>query len=108
MCIRDSNIPEGLALAMPFRIEGYSKGKIVLIAVIAGVPMMIGAVLGAWIGSGISAQMIGAVIAFGAGAMLFVMLRELIPECLHMNQSAATWVAMTVGFALGAGLVILL
>lgn len=101
------NIPEGLALAMPFRISGYKNGRILLLAIAAGLPMMIGAVLGAWLGSGISPQMIGAIIAFGAGAMLFVMLREVIPGCIRMNRSAVTWIAMILGLGIGTGLVFL-
>ncbi len=73
------NIPEGMAVAAPLRQGGYSYLKIVSITALAGAPMGIGALIGAAISS-ISVYILGVSLGFAAGAMLYIICDELIPD----------------------------
>ncbi len=73
------NIPEGMAVAAPLRQGGYKYLKIVAITALAGAPMGIGAFIGAAISS-ISVFILGVSLGFAAGAMLYIVCDELIPD----------------------------
>ncbi len=73
------NIPEGMAVAAPLKQGGYSYIKVLAITALAGVPMGIGALIGAAIGS-ISNLVLGLSLGFAAGAMLYIVCDELIPD----------------------------
>lgn len=92
------DIPEGLAVAMALRSAGLAPARAVLIAIASGFMEPIGALLGVGLGSGLAlAYPIG--LGLAAGAMIFVVSHEVIPET-HRNghQTAATLGLMT-GFA---------
>lgn len=93
------NIPEGLAVALPLIREGYSAGKAFLIALATGLVEPIGGLLGVAL-----VQVAGPILPFGlafaAGAMLFVMSDEIIPEThSHGHERAATY-AILIGFVI--------
>ncbi|MEA5004741.1 MAG: zinc/iron permease, partial [Christensenella sp.] len=46
-------------------------------------------------------------VSFGGGAMLYLTLRELIPEAISMHKSAATWISIAAGVLFGFVLVVL-
>lgn len=94
------NIPEGMAMAIPMHMGGMKPVKGVLLAVLAGAPTALGAGLGMVIGA-ISKSFIGCCIAFAAGAMLFVTLKELIPESVNMGKSFPTIIAIAAGVLIG-------
>ncbi len=73
------NIPEGMAVAAPLRHGGYSYPKIVGITALSGAPMGVGALIGALI-SGVSPLVLGMSLGFAAGAMLYIVCDELIPD----------------------------
>ncbi len=73
------NIPEGMAVAAPLRQGGYKYLKIVAITALAGAPMGIGAFIGAAISS-VSVFVLGVSLGFAAGAMLYIVCDELIPD----------------------------
>lgn len=73
------NIPEGVAMASPMVIAGLLKRKIVLAAAMAGLPMGVGAFIGSLIGS-ISPAFLSFSLGFAAGAMLYIVCDELIPD----------------------------
>jgi len=73
------NIPEGMAVAAPLRHGGYSNLRVLSITALAGVPMGIGALIGAAIGS-ISDYVLGISLGFAGGAMLYIVCDELIPD----------------------------
>ena len=73
------DIPEGIAMALPMKVGGYSKAKAFSYTLLSGVPMGIGALLGAVL-SGISDFFIGACLGFAAGAMLYIVYVNLVPE----------------------------
>ena len=77
------NMPEGLAVALALVREGYSRKKGFAIATLTGLVEPIGAFLGVWLVSIFSATL-GFILALAAGAMLFVISDEIIPET-HSN-----------------------
>lgn len=72
------NIPEGLAVAGPLAVCGKKPLYMIGVAAAAGLPSVVGAAIGAYIGQ-ISPGMLAGSLAFAAGAMLFVTFDELIP-----------------------------
>lgn len=94
------NIPEGMAMAIPLKVGGVKRGKIIFIALMAALPTVVGAMIGAAM-SAVSELFIGASIAFAAGAMLYLTLKELIPQAFGMEKSVATLVFLIVGAAAG-------
>ena len=92
------NFPEGAIISMPLRAEGESKGKAFLGGVLSGVVEPIGAVL-----TIIAAQFIipalPYLLSFAAGAMLYVVVEELIPEMSQGQHSNLGTVFFAVGFS---------
>lgn len=92
------NFPEGAIISMPLRAEGESKGKAFLGGVLSGVVEPIGAVL-----TIIAAQLIipalPYLLSFAAGAMLYVVVEELIPEMSQGQHSNLGTVFFAVGFS---------
>ena len=95
------NIPEGLAVAVALMGEGYSKWRSWSIAALTGLIEPIGGLFGASIVS-VSQILLPWGMAFAAGAMLYVISHEIIPEthrCGHQKKAT---------FGLAMGLVIML
>lgn len=92
------NFPEGLAVSMPLRRDGISRAHAFWYGQLSGVVEPIAGVLGA--GLVLVAQpILPYALAFAAGAMIFVVVEELVPESQMGGHShAATWGAM-IGFA---------
>ncbi|WP_446891914.1 ZIP family metal transporter [Aeromonas veronii] len=93
------DIPEGLAVALAMCAAGFRPSVAVLVAIASGLLEPIGALLGVGLSSGLAiAYPIG--LGLAAGAMLFVVSHEVIPET-HRNghQTYATFGLMA-GFAL--------
>ena len=92
------NFPEGAIISMPLRAEGESKGKAFLSGVLSGTVEPIGAVL-----TIIAAQFIipalPYLLSFAAGAMLYVVVEELIPEMSQGKHSNFGTVFFAVGFS---------
>jgi zinc transporter, ZIP family len=92
------NFPEGIAVSMPLRGEGMSRLKAFGYGQLSGVVEPISAVLGALAVISIR-PLLPYALAFAAGAMIFVVVEELIPESQrHGNTDLATMSAMG-GFA---------
>lgn len=92
------NLPEGLAVALPLLRENYSKGKAFLVALCTGLVEPIGGLLGVALVQ-ISRPMLPFALAFAAGAMLFVISHEIIPETQHQQgHSKLATHALLVGF----------
>ena len=93
------NIPEGLAVAMPLVALGYRREQAVLIATLTGLIEPIGGVLGVIMASAFLPLMpIG--MAFAAGAMLFVISDDIIPETQSRGKARYATFAMMGGFIL--------
>ena len=74
------NFPEGAAVSLPLRREGYSRRRAFFLGQASGMVEPIAGVLGAWLVVYVQAVLPFA-LAFAAGAMILVAVHELIPEC---------------------------
>ena len=92
------NFPEGAIISLPLRAEGESKGRAFLGGVFSGVVEPIGAVL-----TILAAQLVipalPYLLSFAAGAMLYVVVEELIPEMSQGRHSNLGTVLFAVGFS---------
>lgn len=90
------NFPEGAIISMPLRSEGVSKLKAFSYGMVSGVVEPIGAFL-TILFSKLFVPILPYLLAFAAGAMLYVVVEELIPEASVGEHSNVA----TIGFALG-------
>jgi len=100
-------IPEGMAVAAPLISGGMKKAKVILITFLAGVPMVLGAALGFFLG-GISDYVLAICLAGAGGAMLYVVFGEIIPQSLLLRKGKLPAVVTMVGIVVGYILVSLL
>lgn len=92
------NMPEGLAVALPLIREGYPKWKAFLIALATGLVEPIGGLLGIGLVN-IARPLLPFTLSFAAGAMLFVIAHEIIPESQNSeNNSKLSTYALLLGF----------
>ena len=94
-----ADFPEGLAVAMPLRREGISRGKAFFIGQASGVVEPIAGVLGAVAVISMTAILPYA-LAFAAGAMIFVCIEELIPESQRNGYTDFATLGGMFGFAI--------
>ncbi len=93
------DIPEGLAVVMALRSVGYSTIKSVSIASITGLLELLGSVIGLTLSSGLAiAYPIG--LGLAAGAMIFVVSNEVIPETHRNGNQRYATIGLVIGFAL--------
>ncbi len=93
------NMPEGMAVAIPLRREGLSRFKSFMWGQFSGMVEPIAGVLGATVVVA-SQSLLPYALGFAAGAMIFVVVEELIPEAQrHGNTDVATMGSL-IGFAL--------
>lgn len=91
------NFPEGMAVALPLRREGMSRGKAFWYGQLSGVVEPIAGVLGA-LSVLVFQPLLPYALSFAAGAMIFVVIEEVIPESqANENADIATMGSM-VGF----------
>ena len=97
------NIPEGMAVSVPLISGGMNKTKAVLLTALSGSPTIIGAVFGYMLG-GLGPISLLASLGIASGAMLYVILGELLPEAILMYKSKlpalSTFIGILVGFIL--------
>jgi ZIP family zinc transporter len=93
------NFPEGLAVAMPLRREGLSRWKAFMWGQVSGMVEPMAGVLGAWFVLGMRALLPYA-LAFAAGAMIFVVVEELIPESQAEGNGHLATAGAMLGFAI--------
>lgn len=94
------NIPEGMAVSVPLISGGMGKPKAVLLTALAGAPTMIGAAIGYGIGM-LSPLALSLSLSFASGAMLYVVLGELLPEGILMWRSKMPALATLIGILVG-------
>jgi len=93
------NLPEGAIISMPLKSNGMSRGRAFGYGVISGVIEPVGAVLTILL-SGLLVPVLPYLLAFAAGAMLYVVVEELIPEMSEGEHSNIGTVFFAVGFSL--------
>ena len=92
------NFPEGAIISMPLKAEGESKGRAFLGGVLSGVVEPIGAVL-TILAASFVIPALPYLLSFAAGAMLYVVVEELIPEMSQGRHSNLGTVSFAAGFS---------
>ena len=93
------NFPEGAIISLPLKAEGKSKNKAFLYGTLSGIVEPIGAILTILLASVITPAL-PYLLAFAAGAMIYVVIEELIPDAKTGNHSNLTVIGVTFGFVL--------
>lgn len=90
------NFPEGMAVSLPLRRSGLSRMKSFMGGQYSGIVEPIAGVLGAWLVT-VARPVLPFALAFAAGAMVFVVVEDVVPE----SQSGGNGDAATIGVMLG-------
>lgn len=98
ICLHD--IPEGISMSVPMKNGGMKKSKVIYYVILSGVTTGIGAFFGAIIGS-ISETVIAICLSFAAGAMLYIVSGELIPESNKLYKGRMSAIGNMMGFIIG-------
>lgn len=93
------NFPEGAIISMPLRSAGASKGKAFLYGVLSGVVEPLGSLLTLLLASRV-VPVLPYLLSFAAGAMIYVVVEELIPESQAGEHSNIGTIGVAAGFAL--------
>ncbi|MGC8928303.1 MAG: ZIP family metal transporter [Myxococcota bacterium] len=91
------NIPEGLAISLPLRGEGFSRWKSFFWGQLSGIVEPIAAALGA-IAVTLVQPILPYALSFAAGAMIFVVVEDLIPESQQKGNSDVATMGTIIGF----------
>ncbi|QUL98204.1 MAG: ZIP family metal transporter [Candidatus Fermentithermobacillus carboniphilus] len=98
--IAAQNIPEGMAMAVPLRAGKVRTLDIILSTMAAGLPMGLGALVGAVFGA-ISPPFLSISLGFAAGAMMYVVSDELIPEAHLCGSEQYPTIGLVTGIFIG-------
>jgi len=94
------NIPEGMAVSVPLISGGMNRAKAVLITAATGIPTMLGALLGFWLGE-IGPAGLALSLGFASGAMLYVVFGEILPQSILMYHSKLPAFSAIAGLLVG-------
>ncbi|MCM1070023.1 MAG: ZIP family metal transporter [[Clostridium] fimetarium] len=92
------NVPEGAIVSMPMRAEGHSRTRSFAYGTLSGVVEPLGAILVLLLATWIT-PLLPYLLAFAAGAMLYVVVEELIPEASQPPHSNLSTMGFAIGFA---------
>jgi len=92
------NFPEGAAVSIPLRREGFSRLKAFNYGQLSGIVEPIAGVFGAYMVLSIT-PLLPYALSFAAGAMIFVVVEELIPESQTGNETDLSTIGAMLGFA---------
>ena len=92
------NFPEGAAVSIPLRREGFTRRKAFWYGQLSGVVEPVAGVLGAFLVSALK-PLLPFALSFAAGAMIFVVVEELIPESQAGDETDLSTVGAMAGFA---------
>ena len=98
ICLHD--IPEGISMAIPMKSGGMKIYKIMTYVILSGLATGAGALIGAIIGK-VSEEIIAICLSFAAGAMLYIVSGELIPESNKLYRGRISALGNMIGFILG-------
>ena len=98
------NIPEGMSITVPLLTGGTKAPRAVAIAAVSGLPTIAGALLGFTAGTA-NPLLLSISLSFAAGAMLYVVFGELLPESEHLWQHRLSGLATMAGLLLGLALI---
>ena len=91
------NFPEGAIISLPLKSEGSSKGKAFLYGMLSGIVEPIAAIITIVLSSFI-VPVLPYLLSFAAGAMIYVVVEELIPESSHGKHSNIGTIGFGIGF----------
>ena len=91
------NFPEGAIISMPLKSEGMSKPKAFLYGTLSGIVEPIGAIITILLTSAV-VPILPYLLAFAAGAMIYVVVEELIPEAQAGEHSNIGTIGVAIGF----------
>lgn len=100
------NIPEGMAVSVPLIAGGTNKVKAVLLTALSGLPTVIGALIGFYLGS-MGPMALSICLSLASGAMLYVVFGELLPESILMWKSKLPALFLLIGLLVGFVLVLI-
>lgn len=92
------NFPEGAAVSIPLRREGFTRRKAFWYGQLSGIVEPIAGVIGAYMVL-MMKPLLPYALSFAAGAMIFVVVEELIPESQRGNETDYSTIGAMVGFA---------
>lgn len=93
------NFPEGAIISMPLKNEGMSKPKAFLYGTLSGIVEPIGAIITILL-KGIVTPILPYLLSFAAGAMIYVVVEELIPESQVGEHSNIGTIGVAIGFVI--------
>ena len=93
------NIPEGAIISMPLRTQGVSKLKAFAYGTLSGIVEPIAAIITILLTNAI-VPILPYLLAFAAGAMIYVVVEELIPDAQSGEHSNLSVIGVTLGFVL--------
>ncbi len=93
------NIPEGAIISMPLKMEGMSKKKAFIYGVLSGVVEPIASIITILL-INIVVPLLPYLLSFAAGAMIYVVVEELIPEMHSGGKSQIGVIGLTIGFSI--------
>lgn len=93
------NFPEGAIISMPVKAEGLSKTRSFIYGVLSGIVEPIAAIITLLLTS-LVLPILPYILAFAAGAMIYVVVEELIPESQEGEHSNIGTIGVAIGFAI--------
>lgn len=93
------NFPEGAIISLPLKSEGMSKGKACFYGILSGAVEPVGAVI-TILAAGLIVPVLPYLLSFAAGAMIYVVVEELIPEMSEEPHSNIGTIFFAVGFVI--------
>ena len=92
------NFPEGAIISMPLKAEGMSRGRAFWTGALSGAVEPVGALLTIW-AAGLVVPALPYLLSFAAGAMIYVVVEELIPEMSQGEHSNIGTLCFALGFS---------
>lgn len=93
------NVPEGAIVSLPLRTAGNSRNRAFIIGVLSGVVQPVAAIITIWLAT-IIVPMMPWLLGFAAGAMIYVVVEELIPASTHGRHSNIGPLGFIAGFVI--------
>ena len=93
------NFPEGAIISMPLKTEGVSKTKAFILGTLSGIVEPIGAIITILLTKAV-VPILPYVLSFAAGAMIYVVVEELIPESQDGEHSNIGTIGVAIGFVI--------
>lgn len=93
------NFPEGAIVTMPLLKEGYSKFKAFMFGIVSGIAEILGAMVTIML-TNVIVPVMPYMLSFAAGAMVYVVVEELVPEACEGEHSNIGTIAFALGFSI--------